>query len=341
MDFLVKRGRGLDPAVLGWLMGTLGVGPGIGEVHFLVKADSAYYSWLRDDMRVNPSLIHYTLAEGEDELTASRNDCLLVYPGAYDETARVAWDKSFTHLVGLGGPVVGSDYTEPIINIYSDTAALAEIIDITGNGVQFHNLHVSNVGNDAGSLAALTLDGYSCRFKNCAFSNMMTAGSDGIVAAAAVYIAQLGAHCFWENCIFGQDEWDERTGVNSGVLRFTNTSSSGGPKGGTFRKCIFRSRSDTAGVAMIALPANHCIGRNWLLDNCHFANFSVNWAANLNQAIYDNCGTTFSLMLHHCTAIGIDEWQDANRGNNYIGADMPIVGLGGGLARNPSAATGS
>ena len=53
MDFLVRRGRGLDPAVLGWLMGTLGVGPGIGEVHFLAGVDTVYYSWLRDDMRVD------------------------------------------------------------------------------------------------------------------------------------------------------------------------------------------------------------------------------------------------------------------------------------------------
>lgn len=329
MDFLVRRGRGLDPAVLAWIMGTLGVGPGIGEVHFVVKEDSAYYSWLRDDMRMNSSLIHHTVTAGEDALTASRNDVLCVYPGAYDETARIAWTKSFTHMIGLGGLAVGSDYTEPIVNIYSDTASLAEIIDVTGNAVQFHNLHISNVGNAVDSFAALTLDGYSCTFRNCAFSNMMTAGSDGVEAAAAVYIAQLGAHCLWDNCIFGQDEWDERTANNSGVLRFINTSSSGGPKGGRLYRCQFRSRSDTIGVCMVAIPSNYGIGRNWLFEDCSFVNFSTDHTYPLTQCFYDACATTHDIILKNCVARGITEWKTV-AGQVYI--DMPAYNASGGIA---------
>lgn len=336
--------RNLDPSLLSWLMTLTGLGPGIGEVHYVVPVGSStsnFYEWLKTDMRTLPANIHHSVTEGEDALTAYRNDVLLVMPGAYDEAAEIAWDKSNTHLIGLAGPATQSDYTEPGVNIYTDTAAVAETIDVTGNLCQFHNIHFCNVGDDTGNLAAFNLDGYGAWIKGCSFSNMMTAGSDGVVAAAALYIDQLGAHCLIEDCCIGQQEWDERTGALSGVLRFVNTSSGGGPKSGTFRRCIFRSRSDTAEVAMVALPASYCIGRGWLMDNCHFTNMSMNNGTNLNQVFYDNCGTTYNIMLHQCSALGIDEWQDADRGNNYIGADMPICGRGGGLAYLPNAVVGT
>ena len=164
------------------------------------------------------------------------------------------------------------------------------------------------------------------------------AGNDDTVAAASLYIAASGMYPLFEDCIIGQNVWDVREGALSGVLRFTGTT---GPQNGIFRRCTFLSASETATVAMVALPVNSCIDRLWLFDNCHFENFSVNAAVRLNQVFYDNCGTTHSIMLHNCSAIGFDEWQDADQGNSYIGSNMPIVGVGGGLARNPTAVTGS
>jgi len=331
MDFLVKRGRGLDPAVLAWLMGTLGVGPGIGEVHFLVKVDSAYYSWLRDDMRVNPSLIHYSLADGEDALTAARNDCLLVYPGAYDEAAELAWDKANTHLIGLSGPNVYGDWSEPGVVLYSDETDCASVITVTGANSQFHNFVVSNYGANAACLTALTVNKYGCRFKNIGMQGNMTSEQNAVAAAASLYIAGAGMYPIFEDCIIGQDVWGERAAANSGVLRF---SSAGRPNVGLFKNCKFLSRSITATCAMVAVPTNTFIGRSWLFDNCHFSNF-YDGSTNLNQVFYTVTGTQKkTIQLKNCSMVGFDSWQDGDF--EVVFGDAPIADVAGGKMLEPS-----
>lgn len=329
MDFIVRRGRGLDPAVLAWLMGTLQIGPGIGDVHFVVKEASAYYSWLRDDLKMPAAKIHHTVTAGEDALTASRNDVLCVYPGAYDETAEIAWDKANTHLVGLGGPNVGGDWSEPNVVIYSDGTSVASVITVTGQNCQFHNAVVSNYGNNAACLTAFTLNKYGCVFKNMAFQGVMTAGVDDVVAAASLYIGGNAHYPIFENCIIGQDVWDEREGANSGQLRFTGTTQ---PNGGVFRNCRFLSRSNTVTVAMVALPANGACGRSWVFDNCHFCNLHTSFT-NLNQVFYLNDSAGQVITLKDCCAQGFDEWQDAD--NSRLMSNMPIADDNGGIVIAP------
>jgi len=341
-DFIVRRGRGLDPMTLAWLMGTLQIGPGIGDVHFVCGVDTQYYSWLRDDLRMPVSQIHHTVTAAEDACVASRNDVVLVYPGAYDEAAEIDWDKAQTHLVGLGGPNAWGDYSEPAVCIYTDTTAVAQVLDVTGQNCQFHNFVVGNFGNNTGNLAALKLNKYGCYFKNVGFHGCNTAGSDGVTAAAALYIHDNGSYPVFDDCVIGQNCWDIRTAANSGILRFTGSSAGGsGPWNGTFNRCKFLSRAETATVAIVALPQNYSCQGVWTFNDCLFSNFWTNHADNLNQVFYDNDGATHSIVLHNCTAVGVDEWQDADAGNNWIGADMPIVGVGGGLVANPTAVTGS
>jgi len=322
--------------------GLLG-GLGCGNIYYLVTAKATatnlYYKRLVEN-GVKGSDICTTLAAAYAKTTANQNDVIVVTPGAYLETAELAWSKGNTHLVGLGGPNTGGDWSEPGVVIYTTGVGVASVITVTGANCQFYNFTVSNYGANAACLTAFTLNKYGCYFKNVTFQGMMTTGPDATVAAAALYIDGDGMYPIFDCCTIGQNVWDTRTGALSGVLRFTNTAGTG-PQNGKFRNCDFLSCSETATCAMVAIPINYAIGRGWKFDNCHFENFSVNWAVNLNQVFYDNCGTTHSIMLHHCTAIGIDEWQDADQGNNYIGADMPIVGLGGGLARNPTAVVGT
>jgi len=322
-----------------------GIGPigmGVGNIKYMVTAKAStnlYYKKL-NEAGIPDNEIFTTLATAFAATTASQNDVVAATPGAYDETAELAWNKAQTHLVGLGGPNTNGDWSEPNVVIYTDSTDVASVITVTGANCQFWNATVSNYGDNTACLTAFTLNKYGCYFNNMTFQGMMTAGSDGVVAAAALYIDGDGMYPVFDDCTIGQNVWDTREGALSGVLRFTNTAGTG-PQNGRFNRCKFLSCSETATVAMVAIPVNYAIGRGWLFDNCYFENFSVNWAINLNQVFYDNCGTTHSIMLHNCSALGIDEWQDADQGNNYIGSNMPIVGVGGGLARNPTAVTGT
>lgn len=340
MDFIVRRGRGLDPAVLMWLMGTLGVGPGIGDVHFVTSVTSQYYAWLRDDLRINPSKIHYSIAAGEDALTASRNDVLLVTPGAYAESAELDWDKANTHMVGLSGPNVGGDWSEPGVVIYTTGTAVVNTLDVSGQNSQFHNVNIENYGANAACLFALKVNGYGCRFKNCAAKGTMLSAQCGVATAGSLHIAGSGMYPIFENCQIGQDVWGTRTTANSGVIVY---NSSGRPNGSDFINCRILSVGDDANCAMVRIATATSSGRGHRFDNCFFYHFSSDAAGGttLARAFYSpSTGVQkHAFLLKNCHATGIDEWQTDD--DNVVMADMPVVGTGGGLSVSPSTVTGS
>ncbi len=323
-----------------WLMGLTQLGPAIGQVRFLVKENSAYYAWLRDDLRIGEALVHHTLADGYNELTANRNDVLLVTPGTYTQTAELAWAKDYTHLIGLGGPNTRGDHSLPGVTFYTSTVQVAETIDITGDRCQFHNFFVGNGGDHALNVGAVNVDGWGNYFKGVNFMGIIADNQVTAVAAGSLLIDRLGHFPIFEDCTIGQNNWNVRTQANQGHLRFVGTTAPA-PQNGLFRRCTFLSRSDTATVAMVAIPANTSIDRLWTFENCVFSNVGTDNANNLNQVFYDASSDAWNIVLKECAAIGIDEWQDANRGHNWIGSTMPIVGLGGGLVRNPTASTGT
>lgn len=340
MDFLVRRGRGLDPAVLAWIMGTLGIGPGIGEVHFVCGEDTAYYSYLRDDCRMNPYLIHHSIAAGEDALTASRNDVLCVFPGAYLETAELDWDKAQTHMVGLGGPNAGGDWSEPNVCIYTSGTAIVNVLDVSGANSQFHNINVINYGANAACLFAVKVNQYGCLFKDCGIKGNMTSAQNAVATTGSLHIAGAGMYPIFKDCQIGQDVWGNRTTANGGVIVY---NSSARPNGSDFINCRILSVGDDANCCMVKIATATSSGRGHRFDNCFFSHFDGNASGvtDLARAFYSPSTSVQreTFHLHQCIAIGIDEWQDDD--DNVVVADMPIVGVGGGLATNPTAPTGT
>ena len=314
------------------------LGLGTGDVKYVVASKvstNLYYEKLKSN-GIKDTEIYTTVTSAYNATTGGQNDVVAVTPGAYLETEELAWSKANTHLVGLGGPNTGGDWSEPNVVIYTTGTAVASVITVTGANCQFYNCTVSNYGNNAACLTAFTLNTYGCYFANMTFQGHMTAGNDDTVAASSLAIGGAGMYPIFDNCTIGQDVWDEREGANSGVLRFT---SAGRPNKGLFRGCIFLSRSITAEVAMVAVPTNTFIGRGWVFDNCIFSNF-YDGVTLLNQVFYTVTGTQqFTIQLHRCTAIGFTEWQTGDF--SVVVADMPITGLGGGLMRQPTAAVGN
>jgi hypothetical protein len=312
--------------------------PIVGKIYFAFREGSStsnYEEWLRTEMDIPAELAHQgsqAPALAFAETTANRNDVVIVFPGAFDLTSELAWNKNHVHLVGAGGPNVGGDWSEPNVCIYTDSIDVASVITVTGANCQFHNANVFQYGNNSACLTAFTLNKYGCVFKNFAFMGVATAGVDDVVAAASLYIAGNGMYPLFEDCIIGQDVWDEREGANSGQLRFTGTTQT---NGGQFLRCRFLSRSNTATVAMVALPANGAIGRGWRWIDCTFYNLAVPHSTNLNQVFYDNDAAGQTIILQNCTAVGFDEWQDQDRGRIF--QSMPAVDTGGGLVREPTA----
>ena len=305
----------------------LGVGPALGQIKY-VAVSGGYYEDNLLDIGIKSDSIFTTVTEAEDACVADRNDVVAVTPGAYDEEAEIDWDKEYTHLVGLGGANIGADYSEYGVVIYTDTTAVAKVLDVTGHHSQFHNFIVENNANNAGNLAAANIGAYGTRWKGVAFHGNMQATQNATEACASLYIGAAGMYPLVEDCIIGQDVWGTRAAANSGVLRFSETG--GRPNGGIFRRCQFLSTGSTVTCAMVAIPAATSSGRGWLFDSCTFQHFN-DAGASLNQAFYSvGSGVQkHSMLLHNCSAFGIDEWQDAD--DDVVIATMPITGTGGGL----------
>ncbi len=319
----------LDPSLQAWIMSETGLGPGIGQVHYLVRANSAYYSWLRDDLKIHPALIHFDVPSGENALTANRNDCLLVCPGSHVVTAEIAWDKSNTHILGLGGPAQGNDYGESNNSIYTITVDVAYALNVTGNHCIFKNIDFTNGAADIDALAGLKLDGYACRFDGCSFQGVLNATADG-AENAALAIAGNASNYHFENCHIGNNMWRTRTAAGSGQLNYIATGYPY-PQHGIFRQCQFVVWSETSTVGMVRCADGDSMGMLHLYDNCLFHNVSTSWANTLAAVFVEAAqARTSTIALKDCFAIGFDEYHVSDYGTRFQ-TNNPASAAGGGL----------
>lgn len=339
---MIKKGN-LSASLLNWLMSTLQLGPGIGDVFHLVENSSNYHVWLANQKIAGDHIFH-TLAAAYAAMTANRNDVVCVYPGDYAGTTALTWAKDQAHLIGMSHNVEG-DHTQGGPNIYTSTALVAHTIDITGNRCHFQNLKLANAGANAANLGAALVEGYGNVFRNVNFMGIMDAAQIASANPYSLGIAPGGYFPLFEDCIIGQCTWGPRTQAASGHLKFKVTGAGVYPAdGGIFRRCRFLSWAETVTIPMVYVPIQGAIApldRMWLFDDCIFYNFYQSSATKMNQVFDDNCTTTHHIILKKSSAIGYDEWQDADYAGKYIQADMPIVGLGGGLMTPPTAVTGS
>jgi hypothetical protein len=146
----------MDRALRQWLMSTIGLGPGIGEVHYACKANSAYYAWLRDDLREEPAYIHYTIADALANTTASRNDVVVILPGTYAESVAVASLNS-THLIGFSAnSVIIAPTASHALLVGADGTASSTMTNSLIKNITFYTPSTSNPTYAALCIAYMT-----------------------------------------------------------------------------------------------------------------------------------------------------------------------------------------
>jgi len=343
---MIKR-RNLDNSLIQWIMTVTGLGPGIGEIRYVAPAASAT-SQYRTQLQTNgvdDDDLHTTLALGEDKLVAYRNDVLLAMPGAYLETASLAWDKANTHIIGLGGPNMWGDHVEPNVCFYTTGVAVAHVLDITGQNCIFINLNFQNGGANAACVSAVKINKYAAYFKSCRIAGNIVSAQNASANCCSLWIAEAGMYPVLIDCQIGQDVWGNRTTANAGVIKYETTSgaSAGRPNGSDFINSRILSVGDDSNCAMVRVTAATAIGRGHRFDNSIFSHFdgAAAGAKDLTRAFYTPSTAVQKdiIHLHNCMGIGITEWQDDD--DDVVWADMPITGLGGGLGRNPTAPVGT
>jgi len=328
------RKRDFKPYILQWLTNKLNLGLGIGDVYYVADSSGAFYQNLLDG-GVPTNEIFSTLSEAEDACTTTQNDVVCMTPGAYLETAEIAWDKPHTHIVGFGGLNQLGDYSEPSVVVYSTTITVANILNITGQNCQFHDVNVQNAGANAACLSAVKLDKYGCYFKNVRIAGCMAATQAATALACSLWIRGAGMYPIFDNCVIGHDVWTTRSGANQGVILFNESNTQ--VNGGLFRNCQLLSVCETATGAFVSVVGNNVLGRGWVFDNCIFNNYTT--GTKMNQAFYQSASNSIydrAVLLKDCilNTKGCDAWQDSDYGNIY--GNQPASASAGGLVTEVS-----
>ena len=334
----------LDPSLIAWIANEAGLGPGIGEVHHCVDVDSAYYSWLRDDLKESSHLIHFDPIIGHSELTPSRNDVLLVHPGTYTIGETLTWSKAQTHMLGVGNPTWRQGGKTRII---STVEAATATVDVTGTGVFMGGgLNISQNGAFTACVTALRLSSTYFAAKKLDLRGDLqatiatTAGTSSLEFASG---SNLGFASTFEDCNIGTSSGNARGAVKKGVIHFATANV--GPGYVEFKKCRILSRSSSTTPTMVFGSIVLAYDRYTLFEDCLFYNFSAAQAHDLLSAFYVTNVSSGSgtFVLRKSTAVGIDEWQnqDPAEANAFVTTDMPITGVGGGLVNQPTAPVGT
>jgi hypothetical protein len=235
-----------------------------------------------------------TIECGEAVLVTNRNDNLRVLPAVYTLTEDLTWDKSFTHLFGVGTPAVESDWTLAGITITAGQADNNSVrtLDITGHRNQFRNINLEQPQAAAEALTACRVSSYGNYFKNVHFAGMMRTEQDVGTTHSSLEMYTYSGFSIFEDCIIGTALWDVRSAVQ-GQIYFSNTSHATLPQDILFKGCrIFNSSTTNTNPAVL-------LGAQWALDrlcefrDCTFYNFQLNIGTVLTSGVFkDACDST-------------------------------------------------
>jgi len=323
----IKR-RHLAPSLEQWIMSTLQLGPGVGDIFFVAEASSQYESWAKYQ-GVDSDHLFDTLAEAEDACVASRNDVVCVYPGTYTQTAKITWDKSSTHLIGLGSPNQRIPATAGTAGCvyFPCTTAMTELFLISGHHCQFHNF--STYLSTATGVADVRVQGRNTLLKGL----FMKSGQNATQLASdilgySLYLDNSAAgYCNGftaEGCHIGDPRNTVRTA--GGMIYMTGVTNAGMCY--EFKDCFISGWSETNACSAVFVTGNNACDRYVLWQDCTFYNFYTNLGSILTGDVFtDTCGTTHMHLLTGRTCqYGWDEWGSGT----YIFGSMPVPYATGG-----------
>lgn len=196
---------------------------------------------------------------------SGQND--IIYLQAHSNTAAqttnylssvLTWSKDLVHLIGVnGGPFLGQ---RSRISNLAGTAAMAPMVNVTGNGCLFANIEFFQGTPGSGTTSiCLQVTGQRNHFENCQISGMgdLTAVAD---VSGSRSLKLSGSENYFRNCYIGL----------STTLRATMTTEveiSAGARN-TFEHCHFDTYTSLSTFKMISV-ATGC--DRWIvLDNCRF-----------------------------------------------------------------------
>jgi hypothetical protein len=259
----------------------------------------------------------------EDKLRANKHDGIFFICGATRNSlaAAITWDKSYTHLVGLG-PRLASGMRSGILG--SSTVDLTTLITLSGNACTFHGLKFVNEKDTGTSQGAIDITGERNLIEDCEIVGVChaTPGA-GTTNVYDVKITGGGENTF-RNCQIGADTFDRSAA--SAILRFASATARN-----YFEECRIVMHA-TAATALFAKVAQLGIDRYVWFKRCTFMNngpYSAGLATDEAFDLATALGGCF--YMDECHLVGATDWEAATVSGNVI-LNNPTGAVNGGLA---------
>jgi len=271
-----------------------------------------------------------TLAAAWAKVTANQNDVIAIVgtATAVEIAAAFAWNKSYTHLIGLTADIPGVGQRARLVG--TATLDADYIMTISGDGCIFKNIQWMNEGDADEDSGAVILTGMRNHFENCMISGM---GATTPAARAGGYSLHIngGRENVFKRCSIGL-QTIIRTAANT-ELKF-----SGVCYRNKFIDCEFLSWSVTAGKLLVSFAAD---ASPWStqFEDCLFANLDMS-AGGADGASIDNAFGDSSTFKHqvilrgHAQFVGCTGVADTL--TNIFSAE-PVPATGFGISVNPAA----
>lgn len=215
-----------------------------------------------------------TLTAAEDLCVGDRHDTVLFLSGdtADNPTAAIAWDKDYTHLVGLGSDVYGLGQRCRVVA--QATAAISPVITFSSNGCIVKNIQFYNEKAAGAASGVAIVTGSRNYFENVFF--MSPVATD----AASYSLKMSGSENVFKRSTIGQFT-NARAAASYGLWLHGATAVSRNK----FVQCEFLSWSGSADHVHVLVDAD-IVTVPWVtwFENCLFDNIGTQ----LTEAINDN-----------------------------------------------------
>lgn len=259
-----------------------------------------------------------TIIAAEDDMVADQNDTILYIGGgsSLNMSAALTWDKDFTHLFGIGAPVIVAQRTR-IFQLSTLTNA-SPLFDIQAKGCWFQNFYSFQGVDDAGSLInwQLSSEGRNY-FKRVHFAGGGHA-SMAIDGCASLRIVGSAGENLFEECTFGVDTIAAATGVRCLALI-------GGTPRNTFKDCVFTLYASSGGAMFVEWETLSAVDRYMRFKDCDFINTGP---TTIDSAFVMPSGAPSHrrVFLKNCDGYGFTDWDADDRGYLYISGGTQTAG---------------
>jgi len=252
--------------------------------------------------------------------TDLKNDVVLLVGNGTSNatTAALAWNKSFTHLIGLSAPSL----MEPRSRIKPPAAlATTPFVTWSGSGCVVKNISFWHETSNALGLVNVLVTGGRNFFENCQFAGGI--GANAVTGERSLKVGGANGGNTFRHCVIGNDTIMVPDG--GAGLEFD-----AGAMHNLFEDCIFCVSTNGTTYAHVLVPAAADVGRLNLFKRCFFVN-----EGNGVQAEVFTIGAALPVSSYlfalDCWEYGATEWETTNNGlvtNVTIAANTTGVATG-------------